>query len=316
MTDQLRETTDQVKTAARDEGFDACGIAEAGQIDSDDHLGEWLGRGFHADMDWMSRNRELRRDPRLKLPDARSVVVVAQSYYAPDPETRESGSGVVARYARGRDYHNVLRKPLIRLAKFIEGMQPNTRTYASIDTGPVMERAWAQRAGVASIGKNSLALRRDMGSYFFLATIITTLELEPDTPAEDLCGTCRLCIDACPTRAIVEPMVVNSNKCISYHTIENRGDIPGALQPDFGDWVFGCDICQEVCPWNRFARPTSEAALLPLPGRAYPDLSRLRDMGESAFGEQFAGSPIRRAKHRGMRRNAAIAARNLHGDRD
>ncbi len=300
-----------VKEHARGLGFEACGIASAQEpIDPENRLGAWLSRGFHADMAWMARTEDLRGDVRAKLPEARSVVVVAKNYYSPRPQAAP-GAGKVSCYAWGRDYHKVLRKPLVALARHIESLEPGTRCYASVDTGPVLERAWAQRAGVGAVGKNSLSLRRDIGSWFFLGTILTTVELEPDRPAEDLCGTCRLCIDACPTAAIVEPRVVDSRRCISYQTIENRGDIPEDLHAKHGDWIFGCDVCQEVCPWNRFATETSEEDFLPRPGHANPDLDVLLALDEDSFDAEFAGTTLRRAKYSGMMRNAAIVKANI-----
>ncbi len=258
----------------------------------------------------MARTAQIRSDARAKLPGATSVVVVARNYYHPRPETRP-GHGRIARYAWGRDYHKVLRKPLVRLARFLDAMESGARSYASVDTGPVMERAWAARAGVASIGKNSLGLRRDLGSWFFLATVLTTVELEPDPPAGDLCGTCTLCLEACPTGAIVEPHVVDSRRCISYQTIENRRDIPGELRPLHDDWLFGCDVCQDVCPWNRFAQETTETAFRPRDEQANPDAEEIVAMDEREFDERFAGTAIRRAKHAGMRRNARVVLENL-----
>ncbi len=249
-TDITTPNTNRVRQCAREERFDACGIAAATPIDPEDRLGEWLRNGYHADMDWMERTRDIRQDVQKKLPGAKSVVVVARNYYAPRPDAKE-GAGKVARYAWGRDYHRVLLKPLRRLARFIESLENGAQTYCCIDSGPVLERAWAARAGIGWIGKNSLVLRRDLGSWFFLGVILTTVELEPDSPVPDQCGSCRLCIDACPTDAIVEPKVVDSRRCISYQTIENRGEIPENLQPKFEGWLFGCDICQDVCPWNR-----------------------------------------------------------------
>ncbi|MCH7910407.1 MAG: tRNA epoxyqueuosine(34) reductase QueG [Candidatus Hydrogenedentes bacterium] len=304
--EHARSTKDQADAL----GFDASGIASAGEaIDPENRLGAWLERGYHADMAWMARNAATRRDAQVKLPAARSVVVVARNYYAERPQA-DAGSGKVSRYAWGRDYHKVLRKPLIELARHIESLEPGAQTYASVDTGPVLERAWAQRAGVGAIGKHSLALRRDMGSWFFLGTILTTVELEPDAPAEDICGTCRLCIDACPTSAIVEARVVDSKRCISYQTIENRGEIPQDLHAEHGDWVYGCDVCQEVCPWNRFAATTTEEDFLPRAGHANPDLEALLGLDEKSFDAEFAGTTIRRAKYAGMMRNAAIAKAN------
>lgn len=303
-----------VKSFALQLGFDACGIAPAGDIpDPLGNMRRWLESGFHAGMAWIARTASVREDVRRKLPGAESVVVVARNYYFPRPNP-EPNTGRIARYAWGKDYHKVLRRPLIRLARYLDAMEPGALSYASIDTGPVMERAWAARAGVASVGKNSLGLRRDLGSWFFLATVITTIKLEPDAPAQDLCGTCTLCIDACPTGAIVEPRVVDSHRCISYQTIENRGAIPGELHAAHGDWVFGCDVCQDVCPWNRFARESSEAAFRPRAGHANPDLCELTTMEPAEFDTRFAGTAIRRAKHSGIVRNASVVLENLERD--
>jgi epoxyqueuosine reductase len=314
MDSTVAERSALVKDASRRAGFDACGVAAAGPVDPEDCLGQWLERGFHADMTWLAETRDVRRDVQRKLPGTRSVVVVARNYYTPDT-TAPSGTGRVARYARGRDYHRALRKPLYRLARYIETLEPGARTYCCIDSGPVMEKAWAVRAGVGWLGKNSLVLRRDLGSWFFLAVILTTVELAPDGPVPDQCGSCTACLDACPTDAIVAPQVVDSRRCISYHTIENRGNIPEDLQPAFGDWVFGCDICQDVCPWNRRAGETTERDFIPRPGHAFPELEPLAEMDNETFRETYSGSPIMRAKAAGMRRNAQIALANRSGSR-
>jgi len=305
--------SDRVRQEAREERFDACGIASATPIDPEDRLGEWLRNGYHADMDWMERTRDIRQDVQKKLPGTKSVVVVARNYYASRPDAEE-GTGKVARYAWGRDYHRVLFKPLRRLARFIETFEEDAQTYFSIDSGPVLERAWAARAGVGWIGKNSLVLRRDLGSWFFLATILTTVELKPDSSVPDQCGSCRACIDACPTDAIVETGVVDSRRCISYQTIENRGDIPDELKSKFDDWVFGCDICQDVCPWNRKVTETDEAHFHPRPGHASLDPKWISELDEDAFRESFSGTPILRAKHAGMHRNMKIIRRNRSHD--
>ena len=303
-----------VKRAAAELGFDACGIAVAGNVDPEDRLGAWLARGFHADMEWLARTKAERQDVRLRLPGARSVVVVARNYFAERPAA-SPGAGCVSRYAWGRDYHRVLRKPLERLARAIEALAPEIKCYCCIDTGPVLERAWAAQAGVGWIGKNSLVLRTDLGSWFFLGAIATTLELAADAPVSDRCGTCRRCMEACPTGAIVEPGVVDSRLCISYHTIENRGEVPTALRPRFGNLVFGCDICQEACPWNRQVAVTSEPGFLPSADRANPDLDEWLRMTEADFDERSRGAPLRRATYAGMQRNLAIARENMitHG---
>lgn len=298
-----------VKIWACEEGFDLCGIAEAGPTDPDGRLGRWLAAGFHADMHWLARSRAVREDVREKLPGAESVVVVGRNYYSERP-AKGPGTGRVARYAWGRDYHRVLRKPLRRVARRLDAVEPEARSYCCVDSGPVLERSWAARAGIGAVGKNSLILNREFGSWFFLGVIVTTVRLEPDRPMEDLCGTCTACLDACPTQAIVAPQVVDSNRCISYQTIENRGEVPQAIAERSGDWVFGCDVCQEVCPWNRFRKVTNEADFYPRRDHSNPKLSVLREMSNEAFAREFEGTPILRAKAPGMRRNAMIAERN------
>lgn len=309
MTEQVQRTR-EIRALAAELGFDACGIADATAIDPNGRLNDWLGRGYGADMLWIHRTQALRADPRLKVDGAKSVIVLAMNYFVPDAD-RPMGSGKIARYARGRDYHKTVKRRVIELCRAIEAMDDGIRCYGSVDTGPVMERAWAERAGVGSIGKNSLALRTDMGSWFFIATVITTASLVADAPAEDICGTCTLCIDACPTNAIVEPKVVDSRLCISYQTIENRGEVPQELHEAQGEWLFGCDICQEVCPWNRFATPTDEPDFQPRVGQDFAEPDTLIEMDEAEFNTRFAGTAIRRTKHSGMVRNAHIVRRNL-----
>jgi epoxyqueuosine reductase len=314
-TPATQERSEEVRRFAQTLGFDACGFANVhAPIDPLGHLNLWLKAGYHADMTWLSRTAATRADVRRKLPGVRTVIVLARNYYSERP-AGSAGRGRVARYAWGRDYHRVLRRPLIELARHIDSLEAGATSYASVDTGPVMERAWAQRAGVAALGKNSLGLRRDLGSWFFLATILTTVEFTPDKPAGDLCGTCTLCLEACPTQAIVQPGVVDARRCISYQTIENRSEVPPELHRGHGDWVFGCDVCQEVCPWNRFARETTAQAFHPRPEQANPALSDLLEMTEADFLIRFAGSPVRRAKFRGLRRNAHIAQTNSGGGR-
>ena len=305
----LSERTEAVKVRAAELGFDACGVASADPPDPEDRLGAWLAAGHHAGMAWMAATKDIRQDVRKKLPGARSVVVTARNYYAPRPEAGD-GTGRVSRYAWGRDYHRVLRRPLRELARHIEEMEEGTACYRCIDSGPMLERAWAARAGVGWIGKSGLVLREGLGSWFFIGCIATTTELVPDAPVKERCGSCTACTDACPTGAIAAPGVVDSNRCISYHTIENRGSVAADLSRRFRDWVFGCDVCQDVCPWNRDAATTSEPDFLPRPGHAHPNLDELAAMDETAFREAFAGSPILRAKQAGMARNAATARAN------
>lgn len=306
-----RDSASAIKRYAASLGFDACAIASVDAIDPGDHLGKWLNAGLHAGMEWMARTREVRQNVCNKLPDAQSVVVVARNYYSHRPQP-PAETGRVARYAWGRDYHRVLEKPLRKLAAFIvDEIDRDATVWPCVDSGPLMEKAWAARAGLGWIGKNSLVLRRDLGSYFFLRAVVTTARIAADTPIADQCGACRLCIDACPTQAIVAPKVVDAQRCISYHTIENRGAIPGELSEKFGDWVFGCDICQDVCPWNRKLRETSEPDFLPRTGNAALPLDELQELDDARFLARFAGTPIMRAKRSGMQRNARIAASNL-----
>jgi len=301
---------EEIRAFAQSLGFDACGFASAGKpIDPARRFAAWISAGRHGGMSWLAETAATREDVSQKLPGVRTVVVLARNYYAPRP-TAPSRAGRVARYAWGRDYHRVLRRPLITLARQIDSYGDGSKSYISIDTGPIMERAWAQRAGLASIGKNSLGLRRDIGSWFFLATVLTTIELDADPPAEDLCGTCTLCLDACPTQAIVEPYVVDARRCISYQTIENDAEVPKELAALHGDWVFGCDVCQEVCPWNRFAKESSAKSFHPRPGQANPLVTDLLELSDEEFHRRFAGSPLRRAKRAGMQRNARIAHAN------
>jgi len=301
---------DDVKQHAAELGFDACGIACAAPIDPEDRLGKWLAAGNHADMTWMERTREIRQDVAQKLPGTRSVIVVARNYYV-NADGGDPKPPRISRYAWGRDYHRVLEKPLRALAKFVESANSAHQTYCCIDSGPVMEKAWAARAGLGWIGKNSLVLRRGMGSYFFLGAILTTAQLEPDAPVSDQCGSCRICIDACPTAAIVEARVVDARKCISYQTIENRGDIPQALHRDTGAWLFGCDVCQDVCPWNRRVPETSEPDFTPRYHQLHPDAGELESISDEEFLKRFAGTPVMRAKASGIRRNARIVLDNL-----
>jgi epoxyqueuosine reductase len=239
-------------------------------------------------------------------------VVVARNYHAPRPP-KPPDTGRVSRYAWGRDYHRVLRKPLRALAAYMDSMQEAGTSYCCIDSGPVLEKFWAARAGLGWIGKNSLILRQGLGSWFFLGVIVTTLDLAADSPAADQCGACTRCLDACPTGAIIAPRVIDSRRCISWHTIENRGEIPPELSPCFGDWVFGCDVCQEACPWNHGVPVTTEQDFHPRPDHAHPSLSWLETMDEAEFQENFAGTPLMRAKLRGMQCNAHIARQNLRG---
>ena len=306
-----------IKREARSLGFAAVGIASVSAQASDDHLlhrlQEWLRRGFHGTMTWMSRDPARRADPRVVLPGCRSIIAVGMNYDTGHRATEGPGYGRIARYAWGKDYHRVLGDRLTLLEAKLREWVPGVLTRSYVDTGPVMEKAWAQQAGLGWIGKHSNLVSADHGSWLVLGEILTTLDLPPDTPATDLCGTCSLCIQACPTHAIAEPYVVDATRCISYLTIEFRGareEIAGALAAGMGNRIFGCDDCLDVCPFNLRAEPTTDVAFQPSPATLGPRLEEIADLTEGGFLERFRGSPIRRATLRGIQRNVAIAREN------
>lgn len=308
--------TEAIKREARALGFVAVGIATVSHFSSStlfDRLQEWLARRYHATMAWMSRDPSRRADPRLVLPGCRSILSLGMNYDAGHRAIEEPGYGRVARYAWGKDYHLIFGDRLKQLEGRIKALAPAAITRAYVDTGPVMEKAWAQQAGLGWIGKHSNLVSAEHGSWLVLGEILTTLELAPDEPATDLCGSCRLCIQACPTGAIVEPYVVNAGRCISYLTIEYRGTgdaIPDDLKSQMGNHIFGCDDCLDVCPFNLRAGSDADAAFSPSSATLAPCLNDLVGLTEAAFAEQFRESPIRRAKREGLLRNVSIAQAN------
>jgi epoxyqueuosine reductase len=303
--------TEDIRRAAHDLGFVKIGIARAEALEDEGaHLQEWLHRGFNASMAWMEKNSEKRTDPRLLVPGAQSVIAVAENYYVPVTHAQSEGEGKISRYAWGDDYHIHATKRIQALLARIKQMAPDEEGRSYVDTGPVMEKAWAARAGVGWQGKHSNLITKEYGSWVFLGTIITTLALEYDEPIGDWCGTCTACIDACPTEAIVEPYVVDAARCISYQTIEHRGPIDEQLATDFNGWVYGCDICQDVCPWNRFAKATNHAEYEPRQGNVTPSLEELASMTQEEFSRRFSKSAIKRTKLAGMQRNAELIAAN------
>ncbi len=301
--------TERLKLKARELGFSHAGIANAQPLDEEgERLREWFARGFHADMQWMKSGMEKRVDPDRVLSGARSVVSVAMNYYVESPHPSDrNAAGRISRYAWGDDYHEILLKRLRSLAAWIEAEVPGSVAKAYVDTGPLMEKAWAQRAGIGWIGKHTNLITTGMGSWVFLGEVVTTAEFETDEPAPDHCGTCRLCIDACPTGAITEPYVVDSRLCLSYLTIEHRGEVPQELTGRFEGWIYGCDICQDVCPWNeKHATSSAEPGFAPREHNRSPDLEEWSVMTEEEFKELFSGSAMKRAKHRGLLRNVRI----------
>lgn len=306
-----------IKQEAHALGFDAVGIARTQPARFEqtllNRLMRWLECGYHGTMAWMGRFPEKRADPRLVLPDCRSVISVGVNYLTQHRADESPGHGRIARYAWGADYHEYLGDRLKQLEQRIHALAPEATTRFYVDTGPVMEKAWAERAGLGWIGKHSNLVSSQFGSWLILGEILTTLELEPDEPATDLCGSCTLCIQACPTKAIVEPYTVDATRCISYLTIELRGDqtaIPEELQQRMGNKIFGCDDCLDVCPFNLRAEPTQEPAFQPSALTLAPSLEQLAQMDEATFASRFRHSPIRRPKYAGFIRNVAIAQHN------
>jgi len=277
-------------------------------------LAEWLQRGYHGTMAWMTRDPSRRSDPQLVLPGCRSMISVGMNYYTDNRANEQPGMGRIARYAWGKDYHIVMSRQLAQLEAQIAGLSPGVTTKAYVDTGPIMEKAWAQQAGLGWIGKHSNLVSAECGSWLILGEILTTLDLEADEPATDLCGSCTLCIQACPTGAIVEPYVVDARLCISYLTIELRGGrevIPDELAAQMGNRIFGCDDCLDICPFNLRADATSDPTFAPTPLTLAPSLQALVQISEESFSTTFKESPLKRAKRNGLLRNVGIAQENL-----
>jgi epoxyqueuosine reductase len=307
------KATEQVKQQARALGFDKVGIASAANPPDWAGLRAWLAAGMAADMAWMADPR--RQNLELVLPGVQSLICVALNYYTSTPHSRDPAKGKISRYAWGRDYHRVLGRRLKQLHLWMQAQFPNYQGRFYVDTGPVAEKPWAMQAGLGWIGKNSLLLTREYGSWVFLGVILTTLKLVPDRPHTAHCGTCTRCLEACPTQAIVSPGVVDSRRCIAYHTLESHAErIPAEIAQNLHNWVAGCDICQEVCPWNqRFARPSPLPDFQPYPWNVAPDLQELARIGDEEFDRRFPASALRRLKAHRLRRNAQAA---LHGDAD
>ena len=299
-----------LKRRAGELGFDPVGITSLGPARTYDAFRAWLDNGYAGEMAYLPRGAEKRRDTRLPFEGVKSAIVVALNYGGKQP------AGPIARYARGADYHDVMIERLESLhdhARALTGKDIRGKAY--VDTGPILERDLAQRAGLGWIGKNTMLINPTRGSFFFLGALLLDLELQPDAPFQaDRCGTCTRCLDACPTGAFVAPRVLDATRCISYLTIEHRSDIAAELQPLMGDLIYGCDVCQDVCPWNhRFATETGDPALAARPENERPDPAELAALSDEDFRQRFKGSPIKRAKRSGLARNARIALANRNG---
>jgi epoxyqueuosine reductase len=302
-----RELARLIKERAAAEGFEKAGIVPARTLDREfDQLGEWLRRGYQGEMKWMARDPEMRTDPRKLFPAARSVIVVAKNYYTPAQHESDDETGKVSRYAWGDDYHEVVGARLHSLLAWIKEIIPAAEGKVCVDIQPMLDKAWAVRAGLGWLGKHTNVITTEYGSWVFIGELLLNLELEYDTQqVEDHCGSCTLCIDACPTAAITEPYVLDSNKCISYATIELRAaEIPAEVKENLDGWLYGCDVCQDVCPWNRFAQVTDETRFQPRAGNVNAELSQVLELTPETYADRFRSSSMKRAKLAGLQRNA------------
>ena len=304
----------EIKTKARELGFDVCGIAAAREWPELQGFREWLDRGYAGDMAYLHRTADRRADVRNVMPSAKTVIVVGVNYNTDRPYSVECADPMrarVARYAWGDDYHDVIGRRLDALVAWMHAQHPDPfEACAYVDTGPVQERVYAQYAGIGWVGKNTCLINSDLGSWLFLAEIICSLPLETDQPALDQCGTCMLCLEACPTEAIRSPGVLDATRCISYLTIEHRGEIPATLAPLVGAHVYGCDICQEVCPWNAVAPRSADPAWQPRRAWDAVDLRALHARSDDELAASVKGSAMKRAKVQGLRRNIQTALDN------
>lgn len=309
---QVQKHTTLIKQQAKALGFEFCGVSRAEFLEEEaPRLETWLKEKMQGEMAYMANHFDKRLDPRLLVDGAKSVVSLLYNYFPKEDlaKKNEQGQGgekesyKVSKYAYGRDYHYVIKDKLKALFEFIQENIGEVGGRVFVDSAPVMDKAWAQKSGLGWIGKHTNLLNRQIGSFFFIAELIIDLELTPDTPVKDYCGTCTRCIDACPTDAIAAPYVVDGSRCISYFTIELKEEIPTAMKGQFENWIFGCDICQDVCPWNRFSKPHQEPLFEP-----HPDLKNMRkqdweEITEEVFRELFRKSAVKRTKLKGLKRN-------------
>ncbi len=302
MSTNTARNTQFIKSKARELGFMHCGISKAEFLEEEaPKLDAWLKKNYHGSMSWMANHFDKRLDPRKLVPGAKSVISFILNYYP--EEKHHTDEFKISKYAYGRDYHKVIKKKLKKLTKAIEEEIGQVNGRAFVDSAPVMDKVWAQKSGLGWIGKNSNLINKQTGSFFFIAELITDLELEYDGPIEDYCGDCTKCIDACPTDAITDPYVVDGSKCISYLTIELKEAIPQEFKGKMDNWIFGCDICQDVCPWNRFSQGHKITEFEP--NEAFKSLSKSDwlEITEDIFEKAFEGSAVKRTKLEGLKRN-------------
>ncbi len=299
--------TKRIKQKALEIGFDKIGIVRSDVLEVEAaNFGNWLKKGFHGEMKWLEREPEKRTNPSLIFPAAKSIIVVALNYYTQHEHEDSRDKGKISRYAWGDDYHDVVGEKLRELLDWIKTENAEADGKICCDIQPILDKAWAVKAGIGWLGKHSNVISKEFGSWFFIGEIILNLELEyEDFPEADHCGTCTLCLDSCPTNAIVEPYTVDSNACISYATIELRSpELPQEINKNLNGWLYGCDICQDVCPWNRFEKPTSESRFEPREGLVSPDLDQILKLSDLEYTQKFRKSAIKRTKLKGLQRNA------------
>ena len=298
-----KKNSQLIKKLAKEIGFASCGISKARFLKEEEkNFENWLKQGNQGTMSYLERNFDKRLNPQKLVPGSKSVISLTFNYFPPRKSLKKN-SFIISKYAYGKDYHFVIKKKLKTLFSLIKEKIGNIEGRVFVDSAPIHERAWAKISGLGWIGKNSLLLNKKMGSYFFLAEIICDLELEYDTPVTDHCGTCTKCIDACPTNAITQAQVIDANKCISYLTIENKNEIPSELSKSFNNYIFGCDICQDVCPWNKFSKPHDEKEFLPNDEVSNFSNKDWEELTHDTFNRIFKNSAIKRTRFEGLKRN-------------
>jgi epoxyqueuosine reductase len=306
----MKDLKTALNRKAQELGFSLFGVTPADPLDGAAFYARWIAMGFAGEMDYLKRNIDKRGDLTKIVPGARSVICLGMEYLQPSPEDFSTTEGRFASYARGDDYHELIKERLFEFWDFIRSKVKDVSGRVYVDTAPVLERELAQRAGIGWIGKNTCIINKHRGSYFFLSEIVSTLELPSDEPATDHCGNCTKCIDACPTNAFPRPYVMDASRCISYLTIEHKSSIPEDLRPKMGNWIFGCDICQDVCPWNKRASFSQEPDYESREGFDKPPLIEWMQLDKEQFNQKFRGNPAKRPKRRGLLRNVAIALGN------
>jgi len=297
------ERSKKLKSLAKKEGFDLCGISRSSFLENEaDKLEKWLKNNYNGQMDYMSNHFDKRLDPGKLVPGARSVISLLYNYYTPIKQ-KDKNAPKISTYAYGEDYHFIIKRKLKELFKQMKEEFGDINARVFVDSAPILEKAWAERSGLGWIGKHTNLINKKKGSFFFLAEIITDLELAPDSPATDHCGSCTMCIDACPTKAIIAPYVLDGSRCISYFTIELKDQIPNEFKGSFDNWMFGCDICQDVCPWNSFSKPHSEPLFEPKDELMNMSKADWKELTEETFKKVFKGSAVKRTKFDGLKRN-------------